>query len=633
MTKTLLEVVHAKEIAGGAAISRYVHDQQLRTLAVKRSEMAQHRRKVLRKEMELQRAQTRKRQRRRKLRSLSPEAGREQQEHVTENAADSESCLSAVEEIAHGASEGLGNPVASDDSGREDSFVPDSLPRRSVMKLTAVKHKTCRAIRMHHLSQARKHMTQEHRAEQLFEIRKREFEAMPEEEQAVLKIAFSKVCAESLCTEEIQDMEGSPKAPNLGRQSVRESYDLIECLNGVGLKGLNAGEKKEIKLICEEVASRGDVNFHIFAFELVPRVRSRLMETRMETMLLEFAAYDEDCNMRLDRRECLRFLAKLCVNMDRGGCAEIKMEFESLFNRLKVVDEEDTDGSLDFDGVQMLIARIREKYERVRCERVKLLVEKTGLSTQLLDEFSEEILLLYEVFSEQAPKSKGGLNAGQALHAVTEYGLMSMDTRPRMQAERLVQEAFGSTPTGVICFARFLVLIRDVRALNKQVAQIELRRRFDSYDKDRSGTLSFAEVSVMFEELGLTPQCREDQEAMKKLLTKVDYDGSGDLDFAEFQDLVQQIAEKLRSGRRRRENLTAKELGFSPKEVAELRESFINLDEGNRARLGLRECRKTLTLLRKDMSAEELLDLFGRIDTDCDGLIDFQGFLYFIKTV
>lgn len=629
MTKTLLEVVHAKEIAGGTGVYRYVHEKQLRTLAAKRNKIAQHRRKVLRTEMELQRAQARKkkRQRERKLRSPSPEVRREQQEHGAENAADSESCLSAEGQAAVSVDSGFTICQSwTRQPSAEDSLVADNpLPRRS-LQLTAVKHKTCLASRMYKLSHARQHTAQQQRADQLFQTRSREFEAMPKEEQDKLKIAFGKVCAA-----EIQRLDGSPKSKDLGCHPILEICDLIECLKGLGLIGSNDNERKEIKKICQEIAGRGDANFYVLALELVPRVRSRLMEMHTEAMLREFLAYDEDCNGQLDVDECLNFLARICMDMDSESMSEIRMEFFSLFDRLKAAgDAEGCEDYVDFDGFQMLVELVRETHDRVRCDRVKLLVEETGLSSELLVEFTEEILLLYEVFSVQEPEAHDGLDEEQALNAVREYGLMSMK---RGQTEKLVKEAFDSIPDGVMCFARFLKLIRNVRAVNKKAEQIELQAHFNSYDKDRNGTLSFSEVLVMFEDLGLIPQCREDQEEMRLLLAQIDANDSGDLDFGEFQDLVQHVTEKLRSAKLRRENRAAKELGFSQKEVAELRESFINLDERNRARLSLSECRRTLTLLHKDMSAEDLSDLFFELDADHDGLIDFEGFLHFMKNV
>lgn len=648
MTKTLLEVVHAKEIAGGAAISRGVHDQQLLTLDAQRNEMAQHRHKVLRRAMERQRAQTRhKRQRRQQERSLSPEVAGERQV-FSANPGDSESDLESSRDERsrfnsnHSRFNGIqdGNAVLSKDSDTEEPVMCENVAmakRVTAKKLKLIKHARSRNDRMTTLSHARKMMKHEQKADQMFEVRKREFEALPEDEKELLTSAFAMVRSMMAPSD---DSGYSPSRRSLigalahpGRKSLIEPFHLMDCLNCIGLTGADDHERKEIKMICQEVASRGEPDFHLFCFELVPYVRRRLMESRTEQLAIEFATYDEDCDGYLDSDECLAFVNRLCHDMDSEGYEEVRNEFLALFDRLQLQDEHR--GTVDFDGFQMLVALAREKHERVRCDRIKQFREECHLSNELLFEFTDEILLLHEVFEEQEPNLLriGGLRASQATAALLDCGTMPLDSTQRYDVLQLVQDAAGDSAQSVIPFARFLVLIREVRKLCRDVKHVDLLKRFNSYDKDRSGTLSFAEASIMFEELGLTPQCREDQEAMKQLLLKVDVNHSGDLDFREFQDLVQRVGEKLQSGKRRRENMAAKDLGFSQKEVAELRESFLNLDEKGEECLSIQECRKTLTLLRKEMSAHDLQELFAQIDLDGDGLIDFHGFLHFMKMI
>merc|ERR1719235_584121 len=106
-------------------------------------------------------------------------------------------------------------------------------------------------------------------------------------------------------------------------------------------------------------------------------------------------------------------------------------------------------------------------------------------------------------------------------------------------------------------------MMQDVRAAWRQRLEPELVNLFKKYDKDNGGSLSFSEVATMIGEMGLNPRSREDQDEIKQLLDSVDADGSGELDFYEFQDLVQRIEEKLKSLQRRRDMQGGEALGFS----------------------------------------------------------------------
>merc|ERR550537_1116220 len=121
-------------------------------------------------------------------------------------------------------------------------------------------------------------------------------------------------------------------------------------------------------------------------------------------------------------------------------------------------------------------------------------------------------------------------------------------------------------------------MMQDVRAAWRQRLAPELGNLFNKYDKDHGGSLSLSEVATMIGDMGLNPRTREDQDEIKQLLDNVDADGSGELDFDEFQDLVQRIEEKLKSLQRRRDLKAGEALGFTPQQVCELRGVFFKLD-------------------------------------------------------
>jgi calmodulin len=258
-----------------------------------------------------------------------------------------------------------------------------------------------------------------------------------------------------------------------------------------------------------------------------------------------------------------------------------------------------------------------------------VIIEEFFLSAEDIKMHRDELLPLYESFSSQDLDGSGDLEYNEVIGALLENGLLPHKAQERERLHYIVEK---ETQHGMN-FKGFLGLIRIVREECLANRRLGLRRQFKRYDKDGSGELSLAEVSLLFIDMGLTPKCQEDQDEMKALLREVDADGSGELDFDEFQDLVQRITERLRFSQRRRENETAKQLGFNAQQVVELRESFFSLDQDGSGELSIDECRTTLTLLRKNMSAEDLNVLFETIDKDGNGRIDFQEFLHFMRSL
>jgi len=214
--------------------------------------------------------------------------------------------------------------------------------------------------------------------------------------------------------------------------------------------------------------------------------------------------------------------------------------------------------------------------------------------------------------------------------ALADYGLLPTDVTQRQDIEQLVDRALLEGE-GCISFTGFLQLIRRIRERSRLYENERLKRFFSECDKDNDGFLSFAEASSIFSKLGLTPQCREHQDEMKNLLLRVDVDNSGDLDFKEFQVLVQHITESKRANQRNKENATGTKLGFSQDQVTEIREIFKQLDAHSQGTLGIIECRKLLTLLRVDMSAEELKGILDSISTQ--QRVDLEGFMAFLQKV
>jgi Ca2+-binding EF-hand superfamily protein len=309
----------------------------------------------------------------------------------------------------------------------------------------------------------------------------------------------------------------------------------------------------------------------------------------------------------------------------------VEEDFRAHFKQLKVADDSYGD-HIDFEGFKVLIGRVHEQVDIVRREHVQKIIRERNVSKEQADAYADELLLLHETFSEQDEDGNGNLDHAEVSHALFSHGLMPYDSDARQKVIDLVDLAISKDGEG-ITFPTFLWLIRKVREQSQRMDFESLKFYFRECDKDLNGVLSFPQAAGMFQKLGLLPASRDEQDEMRNLLMKVDTDNSGDIDFEEFQGLVQQISEQIRSNTRRRENEMAKKLGFTPQQVTEFREIFYHLDGDCTGDLGIDECRKMLTLMRIDMSADDLGMLFDSIDRKGKGAIEFEDFFYFIRDV
>merc|ERR1712096_91943 len=81
--------------------------------------------------------------------------------------------------------------------------------------------------------------------------------------------------------------------------------------------------------------------------------------------------------------------------------------------------------------------------------------------------------------------------------------------------------------------------------------------------KRTSGTLDLGECSKLLEQMGLNPRTRAEQRQIACLFEIIDEDGSGELDFAEFNHLFQRVHERMQAVQRREELEAAKKCGMS----------------------------------------------------------------------
>merc|ERR1712151_379212 len=184
---------------------------------------------------------------------------------------------------------------------------------------------------------------------------------------------------------------------------------------------------------------------------------------------------------------------------------------------------------------------------------------------------------------------------------------------------------------GEFNFKEFLVIVKSIRDYRQDRIRDEQRRSFEFYDKDKGGDLSVAEISMLLSDLGIAPRNRMEQEELALMIHAADEDGSGTIDFEEFQDLSQRIDEKLKQMRYEKEIDLAMANGFTEFQMRDFRWAFDRLDEDGSEHLCALEVQSVLNLMQRNIPAETFEFYFKQLDQDESGELDFLEFLEFMR--
>jgi len=343
---------------------------------------------------------------------------------------------------------------------------------------------------------------------------------------------------------------------------------------------------------------------------------------------MEFSMFDKDSSGHLDRQECMQVLEMICTaNLDPQGLQEMETVF------VETVDElADSNDQVDFEVFQELVGRSREHYMRIVATRISDICRSRKLEAEDVQRHCDELVLLHRSFQQVDLKDDDSVSWDGVRTVLIEYGLLPRNS----EVEATVITEFSKLTILTHSKMSFQVLLKLVRLLRKKHLAAEAygqRQMFDRLDKDKSASLEISEIATLLEEFGVQPQCWEDQMAIRRLLDEVDEDDSGTLCFAEFSLLVQRMCEHLAAAARRRQCILANKLGFTERQVAELRDVFFRLDAEQDGFLRIDQLRKALDMLKRQMSPDDLRALVAEIDVGGTGLVDFQNFMRFYKEV
>lgn len=124
----------------------------------------------------------------------------------------------------------------------------------------------------------------------------------------------------------------------------------------------------------------------------------------------------------------------------------------------------------------------------------------------------------------------------------------------------------------------------------------EVKDAFDLFDSDSSGAVSVTELVEAMQSLGIDQK----NEAVFNMIKEIDTDGSGELEFQEFLEMM-----------------TARLTDKTPR--TEIERVFKLFDDDRTGEISLGNLKRVASELGEEVSQEELLEMVQRNDVDKDG--------------
>ncbi|XP_010070343.2 caltractin [Eucalyptus grandis] len=132
----------------------------------------------------------------------------------------------------------------------------------------------------------------------------------------------------------------------------------------------------------------------------------------------------------------------------------------------------------------------------------------------------------------------------------------------------------------------------------------EIREAFELFDTDGSGTIDARELNVAMRALGFEMT----EEQISKMIADVDKDGSGSIDYDEFEHMM-----------------TAKIGERDTKE--ELTKAFHLIDQDNNGKISFEDIRRISKELGEHFTDRDIQEMIGEADQDRDGEVDMNEFI------
>ncbi|WOL08907.1 neo-calmodulin [Canna indica] len=138
----------------------------------------------------------------------------------------------------------------------------------------------------------------------------------------------------------------------------------------------------------------------------------------------------------------------------------------------------------------------------------------------------------------------------------------------------------------------------------------EFQETFCLFDRDGDGCITLGELSTVIKSLGLKPS----EEELHEMISEVDADGNGAIEFEEFLSLMARKMKETDSDE-------------------ELREAFKVFDKDQNGFISKYELRNVMISLGEKLTDEEADQMIKEADLDGDGQVNYEEFVKMMVSV
>merc|ERR550525_916010 len=131
----------------------------------------------------------------------------------------------------------------------------------------------------------------------------------------------------------------------------------------------------------------------------------------------------------------------------------------------------------------------------------------------------------------------------------------------------------------------------------------ELKEAFSMFDNDADGLITVVELGKVMEKLGQ----KLSQKELQKMISKVDQNGMGSINFEDFKNMMQvQLEQKSTDD--------------------EIRQAFALFDKDKDGKISPKELKEVMLSLGEEMNDRDVADMIFEADQSGDGCINFNEF-------
>mmetsp|Transcript_28634 Transcript_28634/g.65990 ORF Transcript_28634/g.65990 Transcript_28634/m.65990 type:complete len:1070 (+) Transcript_28634:58-3267(+) len=233
----------------------------------------------------------------------------------------------------------------------------------------------------------------------------------------------------------------------------------------------------------------------------------------------------------------------------------------------------------------------------------------------------------------------GTLDHREVRHLLPALGYYPLDPAQDTVVKKYLKK-------GAIDFRQCADMIGDLRAETRKTFRatcgftraelVQLKEKFHRYDQENKGYIGRKELrGLLSEAFPEATETREGQEKVAALLSRIDADGNGNLEWSEYLHLMRQVQDRQDWKWVLHEQETAKKAGFTPNEVRDLRRVFKICDADESHTLNADEVIRMLTTIISldHKMREKVRSIIAEVDTDGNHVLSFTEFLLLMHQV